>query len=395
MPWDLFQNGALVMAYGKIHDVEDIWYSESGLRIGTQLNSLRNMRLDHTSKTSPRNLYYLLCMSRHAIATDARDKIYGLLGISKANSDRPMMPDYTKSVQQVFTEATVIFVLEHSARPYLDFPFDHINNHLSMSSTPSWVLDFTIYSIPLVHEHSNSCNALYPEKHPVLIDPLGFLNFGRRNLEPVLADQILKSVRFSKDFRTLHTHGVQLATIAFCHPDTSDYGFDSEDLSIYELSALTSLRHFYHRMLKRRGADSYITVGYLPGRDIFLDATETRMFSHGRENYLKSLRGARNTDESSIDEFTTRFTKFVTTKGQLGCTLHPDFSGIRPGDVLVTLFGTKAPFILRLVPGTMTYRMINIALLPGHGTNIVQGREEIHSGWRDFAAEGHPEYAIV
>jgi hypothetical protein len=242
------------MAYGKIQDIVDIWYSESGLRIGIQLQSLHRMRLDHASKTSPSNLYRLLCMSRHAIATDPRDKIYGLLGISKANSDRPMMPDYTKSVQKVFTEATVISVLEHSAIPYLDFPFDHINNHLSMSSTPSWVLDFTIHSIPLVHEHSNSCNALYPEKHPFPIDYYGGLKLGRRNLEPVLAGQILRSVRFSKDFRTLRTHGVQIATIAFCHPDTSDYEFDSEDLSSHERSALSSLTHFYCYVLKPRMA---------------------------------------------------------------------------------------------------------------------------------------------
>jgi hypothetical protein len=395
MPWDVFLTGVLIMAYGKIQDIVDIWYSESGLRIGIQLQSLHRMRLDHASKTSPSNLYRLLCMSRHAIATDPRDKIYGLLGISKANSDRPMMPDYTKSVQKVFTEATVISVLEHSAIPYLDFPFDHINNHLSMSSTPSWVLDFTIHSIPLVHEHSNSCNALYPEKHPFPIDYYGDLKLGRRNLEPVLAGQILRSVRFSKDFRTLRTHGVQIATIAFCHPDTSDYEFDSEDLSSHERSALSSLTHFYCYVLKPRMAWQNMTKPDWHEVDTYLDATETRMFSHGRENYLKSLRGARKTDKSSIHEFTTRFTKFVTTKGQLGSTLHPDYSGIRPGDVLATLFGTKVPFILRLVPGTMTYRMINIALLPGHGVNVVEGREEIHSGWRDFAAEGHPEYAIV
>jgi hypothetical protein len=65
---------------------------------------------------------------------------------------------------------------------------------------------------------------------------------------------------------------------------------------------------------------------------------------------------------------------FVTKEGHVGIFYHFDYIGVQANDILVCLFGIKVPFVLRLVSGTSSYEMINVAHVPGYGGNILGDR---------------------
>jgi len=71
-------------------------------------------------------------------ATDPRDKVYGLLGLLPEKFSRHIEPDYTKSVMEVYKDATVACINEIQDPKLLEF-FD-----ISGCYTPSWIIDFSV-----------------------------------------------------------------------------------------------------------------------------------------------------------------------------------------------------------------------------------------------------------
>ncbi|KAF2624862.1 hypothetical protein BU25DRAFT_450306 [Macroventuria anomochaeta] len=99
---------------------------------------------------------------------------------------------------------------------------------------------------------------------------------------------------------------------------------------------------------------------------------------------------------------------FVTEEGDVGIIYHPDCAnGIRPGDIVVGLFGINYPFILRLVPRAakekLMYTMINVAHVADHlwGYDFVQEAvEKVEKGeepprWSDFERFGSKGCTIM
>jgi hypothetical protein len=82
------------------------------------------------------------------VATDPRDKVFGLLGIARFEYIEPIMPDHPKTMKRVFIEATVAFLLESSAFPYFDFALNPPADLTQVSGMPSWAIDFTLHSKP-------------------------------------------------------------------------------------------------------------------------------------------------------------------------------------------------------------------------------------------------------
>ena len=60
------------------------------------------------SATPAATLLDVLARFREAEASDPRDKIYGLLGLT--SEDHGIVPDYSKSVQEVFIDATAAHI---------------------------------------------------------------------------------------------------------------------------------------------------------------------------------------------------------------------------------------------------------------------------------------------
>lgn len=82
-----------------------------------QLTKWRSDEIGDSSLTSP------LACSTFFEATDERDKVYGLLEICTFEVTKPILPDYSKTLRQVFAEATVISIVEQTARQYTLKPF--------------------------------------------------------------------------------------------------------------------------------------------------------------------------------------------------------------------------------------------------------------------------------
>jgi hypothetical protein len=78
----------------------------------------------------------LLHMVSHLDATDARDKIYGILGMAKF-FDKPVQADYTKTKRQVYSEAMATIIKDSLHLSYTNMPpIDSKKKGL-----PSWVPD--------------------------------------------------------------------------------------------------------------------------------------------------------------------------------------------------------------------------------------------------------------
>ncbi|OHE93858.1 hypothetical protein CORC01_10879 [Colletotrichum orchidophilum] len=90
------------------------------------------------------NLLDLLCLTRNSLATDARDKIYGLLALTDDPVAQSIVPDYSldNTPSKVFTEVATDMVEAGYAVDLLH----HAGIDQSIPNLPSWVPDWTMQS---------------------------------------------------------------------------------------------------------------------------------------------------------------------------------------------------------------------------------------------------------
>ncbi|CAK7218509.1 hypothetical protein SBRCBS47491_003528 [Sporothrix bragantina] len=84
-------------------------YSEVFLQLGPasfrDVESLHEPDASSDAASSALKLQKALCMCRSKFATDARDKVYGLLGVLPDDVQKHIVPDYDVSIKDVFTKA--------------------------------------------------------------------------------------------------------------------------------------------------------------------------------------------------------------------------------------------------------------------------------------------------
>jgi hypothetical protein len=313
---------------------------------------------------SHKGLYWCLIISAQAKATNPRDNVYGLLGLCDFQVSEPIVPDYSKSLQHVLAEATVVSILEESAFPYLDIDVQPVGAFdRTHWSNPSWMIDFTSSNIG---DHNEVYNAR--------------LNIQER-------EDRRDSVYLSMDYRTLYAHGRYVGTVC----ETSNFLWSNvrKDRGFRDPTTDTEIYDFYHNVLKPRGITGLTLIQAMT---LGLD-TDARS-----EHFASLLLGSR--DMFRLDMSWRLYggrDLFVTAEGHLGISLHAKRNRIPIGAVLVCLFGIEVPFILAPVPGTQSHEMINVAYVPGYGDQILDNPYEhsLKKTWIDFAAEGGQKYAIV
>ena len=328
----------------------------------TRLAALHQIRKD---RNSHRGLYWCLVMAQAAIATDQRDRVYGLLGLCDFQITEPIVADYSKCMEHVLAEATLASILEEAAFPYLDPKLRPTGVIQSSHGDSSWVIDFL--TIPT------------PENYYEVF-----------NTKLDVEDQKMRrgSIYLSACYGTLYAHGRHIGTICEMQTYCQDEESNIADMDSHRITD-TEIYDFYHHVLRPRGMSSLTLLHTL--RQYTPSQEESNQFAN-------LLLGSR-------DDFRPTFVEtemegrdvFVTEEGHLGVTWHPSNDSISKGAILVCLFGTEVPFVLSPVPGTQSYKMINVAYVPGCGDKILENPYE-HSkrkAWIDFAAEGGREYAIV
>jgi hypothetical protein len=94
-------------------------------------------------------------------------------------------------------------------------------------------------------------------------------------------------------------------------------------------------------------------------------------------------------------------TLFVTHEEHVGTVYYPEpLIAVRPGDVLVGLFGRNCPFILRLLAneagGEQWDTMVNLAYVVSHKyEHPFVEKAGPKAKWRDFEKFGLREYTII
>ena len=334
--------------------------------------------------------------SAASLATDSRDKVYGLLGLCVFTPSQPVVtPDYTKTTQQVFAEATISTLQEGDSLPYDLLPLRH-PRHVPVESTyqpladlPTWALDLDI---------SSRAPAAYGQNTPYWFVPTRAINPGLLLKETC---HIPGRVRVSHGFERLHTQGFNLGiVVATCvtKPDPTRPSYHAR---------ASSLRAFYNAHLKPRhiSAQTLLQALTIDGKTPVRDPQLKEQLPHLLEQLLNAqadieapspfhdaLMALSGHEESYL---------FVTDTNQVGIAYHPDpEDGIRVGDEVAGLFGINFPFVLRPVTGgfdgSPAYTVVNIAHIADHqwGHDFLKGVGS-DAQWSDFGEYGLRGYTLV
>lgn len=355
------------------------------------ITSLYLMRPDaDVVKTSQWDLESLLFATATFRATDARDKIFAVLGLATDASRGLITPDYTKSVEEVYESAARLALLHHAEkRPSVHLlALAGIGRHESRRVVPSWVPD-------LMEERSG-----LPLTNP--IEPLRRFSAGGQSqaaVEPGHVDGAL-NVRAVEVDRVVGVSASGAYTIG---------DIEGQHVSIFQIFHARSAflegviqLCTVHSPLWPAGEDvvgerlwSVLTAGRMQSRPI--DARFRDVFSCWRSS-IEQLAGAadmealltsaarresdgeataaaqRFHDDGSIKQYDAavmeaaygrRFA--VTARGRLG--LVPPRAAA--GDVVVVPLGAQTPFLLREAPpaaagaGERAFRLVGEAYVEG------------------------------
>ena len=126
---------------------------EHSLTAITQVDPRRPMKLErfrqaHLTRKGDQPLLPLLLEARDARATNDRDKIFGLMGLSERESDG-FVPDYSLSIEEVYTALSKHHMKEAGTLEILGACEDHA--YQLKNTLPSWVPDWEVHppAIPL------------------------------------------------------------------------------------------------------------------------------------------------------------------------------------------------------------------------------------------------------
>ncbi|KAJ4990240.1 heterokaryon incompatibility protein [Stagonosporopsis vannaccii] len=305
-----------------------------------------------TSAWDEVTFFGLLVMTRRSKASEPRDKVFGILGLSAQDSDPEgsvfINPDYSLSVEEVYTAVARKILLVQKDIDLLAA----VQHGCSLSETEfkhSWVPDWTKLSTnylcndrntsrgsePVVSLHKcEDCAFLSPEStvtvQGILIDTIKDIwtdeqfNWTRNPSERDFAHSLQTFIRATKD-------QYDEATLAYTL--TGGYAADGYIIEHAE-PHITSYRAFLEWDI-----DAYFTQGRSKQAPTSSEPEHIRAAYRYYANCKPTVQGRR---------------PFTTRGGMLG--LGP--SALKETDVVVVLFGGSVPFILRRLKGQGHYRLV-------------------------------------
>jgi hypothetical protein len=370
-----------------------------------------------------------LCRTVHLSATDPRDKVFSILGISRFSS-KPIMPDYTKSAQRVFSEAASAVLSMKKLDIYFHAPLHPLRDGLTsepLPRLPSWVPDLRI------------TGAVYTRKHvgytgyrtDVDVDPSKTYHrpttiLGRSQYDTPIEDFLnnmlrrlqFAPVRFATDLTTdltrLIAPGLGLGEIV---KTSGDRLYDIGETKLCTGLPIGVYR-LYHNIAQPHGitALNFVRALMRPWSDIrsherFREEAARQLFDpRVRQSTVpKAVWEAAQELCVDIKRNAANRTLFITGNGGVGLTYHSDpDGGIRHGDLVVGLFGVNFPFVLRKNENS-TYTMMNVCDVVDHtwGHDFLGNQEGLYyaannndsaktgRSLKDCEKFGMQEYVIV
>jgi hypothetical protein len=113
--------------------------------------SLEDLRAQRYAEGPESELLNMLMSCRHYEATDARDKVYGVLGMVAPRGASRLLPDYNKELVDIFTDVVQYHIGTSSYEDKLDFLGGDGLPEGGMTGLPSWLPDWRFrhqYHVP-------------------------------------------------------------------------------------------------------------------------------------------------------------------------------------------------------------------------------------------------------
>jgi hypothetical protein len=144
--------GLQVISWGQFVNASDTWsqmfvpHSTPGIASHSAcrmiLLSLQSMRsTSHTDGKHSLDILQLLELSRHAIASDTRDNVYGIMGLISPQDRREIRVDYSRTTNHVYAEMTAMLIKKYQSLDLIVNSFWH-KNERSQAWLPSLVIDY-------------------------------------------------------------------------------------------------------------------------------------------------------------------------------------------------------------------------------------------------------------
>jgi hypothetical protein len=324
---------------------------------------LNGLRLSSSSYT----LAEILAFTAQFQATDPRDKVYGILGLLQSSDyTNTITVHYSKTMYEVLVDVAKVVMTSQPFVLYCSFALRSLREKDSMQSSsidglPSWVVDLTRAPDDLKAAHKYN-------------GPQFFIPTYLR------ADPKLNPVAHVSADNALHTIGAYIGTIVETSQDLLINSFDSVHDTLF---------HIYTKILKPRN----ISMEHLMDTALkYSSASDGKGTDPTMAYIFPRLKGF--PPEAESKDIMLRLCiqgrlLFVTSEGHLGFSY-----------VVVGLFSSNFPFVLRKTQSGKNYEMVNIAYVGGHACshpaidNAPEGTTE-EDVWNDLGKFGVEEYTIV
>ena len=146
---------------------------------------IEETRLRHHSSLDNATLLDLLWKFRPLQATDKRDKIFALFGLTTDWQELPaLVPDYSNDAATTFTQTTLSNLLRAGSLSVLAGDLEAVLNRKRLEGLPSWVMDWSLPCLPTEIERVGSLHLYnasdklegaflyHPENHVLEVDAL-------------------------------------------------------------------------------------------------------------------------------------------------------------------------------------------------------------------------------
>ncbi|MCJ1234855.1 hypothetical protein MMC14_002818 [Varicellaria rhodocarpa] len=334
------------------------------------LTKLENFRQAHLTRKGNQPLLRLLLEARDAFATDDRNKIFALMGLSEREASG-FVPDYSLSIEKVFVKFSKYLIEKTGTLDVLSAVEDH--SYRLNKELPSWVPDWEVHSpalaLSLLDQYSswdasrglndqNSASFSSDSKtliaKGITVDTIwhigdSFLEYvplpgTARDWQPHLktdqAKKMAKSLadflmqqryrqweRMAKNNKQYPASGGALS--AFIRTITADATLVSSPCTTDTIIVSPSMEEIYAAWKKYWNAASQFQGKYISTSYTSTTLAELEMAVRFMQAHHKAAYGRR----------------FFTSKSHGYMGLCPSLT--RKGDILVLLFRGRTPFILR------------------------------------------------
>lgn len=332
-----------------------------------QRSIVQKMREGYTS-----TLLDVLARFRWTNATDARDKIYGLLGLVSHHS---ISVDYSKTTQQVYMDVALSLINDSSnldilcQSPWSDLVY-------RMPDLPSWVPDFTCPGHPIPLFAQRSIFKAGPESCSVPCKVLDNRNLVIRGVCIDRISPILPDTDNVNNYKLEHKYGAKNDKLL--SRENSLFTIPREWMALYFGDRMQHVKPTYVTGESSRQAFWRTLIADCKCYPI--QRLSEQDISEGNTIFEALLRGEKSEDIENLTKkepgrsiwrmwlrMIVYWTFITTEQGFFGMVM----CNVREGDMIVALGGAKVPVVLREISeGTsegeaLKYQVVSTAYLHG------------------------------